>query len=1102
MVEDADNPNTPHEDTVIPLPSDLEARVYEIWLDGDASERTAALDALLADYPKHGKALRLLCKRLTTSDDVLGKVQTGVAPATPERIGPYEILEEVGAGGFGVVYRAKQHDPVQRTVAIKLLLAGRMHGANLIRFENERQTLALMEHPAIAHVFDAGATREGQPYFVMEFVEGAPITEYCDVHRLDIQSRLGLFGQVCAAVHHAHQKGVVHRDIKPANVLVCKQDGRATPKIIDFGVAKVMFGTAARQSYATLEGGLVGTPEYMSPEQASSKPIDTRTDVYALGVLLYELLTGELPYERDRLQTGSLIDVARIICDEEPRRPSNALTRPSVEVSMVAASRDTNPQRLLRSLRADLDWVVLKALQKDPAARYDSAATLSEDVDRYCRYLPVEARQPVFFYTARKFVRRHRVGVAVAMFVILTSALAVSGLIWALFEVDAAREEAVGNGREATRRGEEATAQRNRAVLNAYAANLSAARLALDAGAVADAERRLKDTPAHLRGWEWRYLNAICDQSAIRMDLKMGRLLQLAWLSDTQLIVSTIDRQGIHVWDLTTRSVVRSFDGFDAFDAIMALTPDRRWLVTGSSRGIERWNVASGRLSAVLAPCPHSPFMALSPEGDRLAWSERGAQVVKLLEVSGERQPREVWSSDVGIWGLGFSPDGKSLLVSTWEAETAMITVVDIASGTAGRTFEVDTLPLAIMEFDVTGKRLFTGGVSSLLRVWDFASGKLLREFPCPDRIGRFVQTADGRRAYATGGYYVGWVASWDMEKLERIGEFSGHRLAVSGLGLAPDGKRFATASRDGTVRIWPSAAPPRFVELSTGSPMRQLTQSHDGKRMATASTRGEWKVWSVDTLEVIGQGDTEHLFNGCAVQGDVICVFGEVLRGYDIKTGEELFAMECSGDSLRDVVFEPDGKLTGRTFHNRLVHFEPGTDKEGRFVDAPFEVTALRLGHSAASTLVTCLIAGCKDGIVRFLQPGTLEVIGEFAATPGIQIDEVAQHGGRLAVSGPNGTVRVFDMVGEAPPLICQGPEGRFMTLVFSPDGHRLVTGVANKTVQIWDLQTGTELLALETSTTANEVCFSNDGRKLFVRSQRWRESETTILVFEAPAK
>ena len=336
-------------------------------------------------------------------------------------IGPYRLVQMIGAGGMGEVWRAEQVAPFRRTVALKLIKAGTDTRAALARFESERQALALMEHPNIAKVFDAGATPEGRPYFVMECVPGLPITGYCDRHRFTIHERLALFMQVCEGVQHAHQKAVIHRDLKPSNVLVTDVDQKPVPKIIDFGLAKA---TGARLSQATMyteAGGVVGTPDYMSPEQADSseRNIDTRTDVYSLGVILYELLAGVLPYgSRKSDGTGKAAMLAKIR-SEEPTLPSSQLKGRGESSRDSAEKRREEPQALRRHLRGELDWITMKALEKDRSRRYGSPSELAADIQRYLNNEPVLAGPPSNTYRAGKFIRRHRFGVGVAAAAVL-----------------------------------------------------------------------------------------------------------------------------------------------------------------------------------------------------------------------------------------------------------------------------------------------------------------------------------------------------------------------------------------------------------------------------------------------------------------------------------------------------------------------------------------------------------------------------------------------------------------------------------------------------------------------------------------------------------
>jgi serine/threonine protein kinase len=333
-----------------------------------------------------------------------------IAEGPGSRLGPYRLLRQLGEGGMGAVFLAEQSHPVQRIVALKIIKPGMDSAQVIARFEAERQALALMDHPHIAKVLDAGTTDSGRPYFVMELVKGVPITKYADEHRLTPRQRLELFLPVCEAVQHAHQKGIIHRDLKPSNVLVALYDDRPVPKVIDFGVAKATGARLTERTLFTEFGAVVGTLEYMSPEQAelNQLDIDTRSDVYSLGVLLYELLTGTTPLSRERLKKAGLLEVLRLIREEEPPRPSTRLST-TEELPHIAANRGLEPRRLSRLVRGELDWIVMKALEKDRNRRYESPNSLAQDIRRYLQDEPVQACPPSAAYRLRKLARRHRV---------------------------------------------------------------------------------------------------------------------------------------------------------------------------------------------------------------------------------------------------------------------------------------------------------------------------------------------------------------------------------------------------------------------------------------------------------------------------------------------------------------------------------------------------------------------------------------------------------------------------------------------------------------------------------------------------------------------
>jgi serine/threonine protein kinase len=352
-------------------------------------------------------------------------------------IGPYKLIQQIGEGGFGVVFLAEQERPVKRRVALKVIKPGMDTRQVIARFEAERQALAMMDHPNIAKVHDAGTTENGRPYFVMELAQGVPITEYCDQCNLTTRERLELFITVCQAVQHAHQKGVIHRDIKPTNVLVALQDGQPAPKVIDFGVAKAVGQRLTEHTLTTAFAQMVGSPLYMSPEQAELSPlgVDTRSDIYSLGVMLYELLAGTTPFDKDRLHAASYDELRRIIREEEPPRPSARLSTLAADVATtVAEHRRTDARRLRQTVRGELDWIVMKCLEKDRNRRYETPNSLARDIERFLNDEPVQACPPSAIYRLRKYVRRNKVALAFA-------ALVLGGLVYLAYSNVAIKRE-------------------------------------------------------------------------------------------------------------------------------------------------------------------------------------------------------------------------------------------------------------------------------------------------------------------------------------------------------------------------------------------------------------------------------------------------------------------------------------------------------------------------------------------------------------------------------------------------------------------------------------------------------------------------------------
>ncbi len=403
--------------------------IFSDALEWPAAERAAFLDrACAGDATLRTRVAALLAGHEEAADFLENPPADFRIPPQPEEhpgdmIGRYTLIKKIGEGGCGVVYLAEQKEPVRRRVALKVIKLGMDTRAVIARFEAERQALAMMDHPDIARVLDAGATASGRPFFVMEFVDGVPITKFCDDHGLSMHARLWLFSRVCLALQHAHQKGIIHRDLKPSNILVAMHDGEPSPKVIDFGIAKATQGRLTERTLVTALEQFMGTPAYMSPEQAERRDldIDTRSDVYSLGVVLYELLTGRPPHDPQSLVRAGLDEIRRIIREVDPPRPSTRVsTLNGADRATVARLRGAGPMQLTSVLRGDLDWIVMRCLEKDRDRRYGTAHELAEDVRRHLRHEPVEARPPHTLYRAQKFIARNRLACASAAAIALS----------------------------------------------------------------------------------------------------------------------------------------------------------------------------------------------------------------------------------------------------------------------------------------------------------------------------------------------------------------------------------------------------------------------------------------------------------------------------------------------------------------------------------------------------------------------------------------------------------------------------------------------------------------------------------------------------------
>jgi serine/threonine protein kinase len=635
------------------------------------------------------------------------------APGT--RIGPYKLLQRIGEGGMGTVWMAEQQEPVRRLVALKVVKAGLDSAHVIARFEAERQALALMDHPNIARVLDAGATGTGRPYFVMELVKGVPITTYCDEYRLTPRERLELFVPVCRAVQHAHQKGIIHRDLKPSNVLVAPYDGKPVVKVIDFGVAKAAGQRLTERTLFTEFGAVVGTLEYMSPEQAelNNQDIDTRSDVYSLGVLLYELLTGTTPLTRQGCKQAPFTELLRQIREEEPPRPSTRLSSSKEALALISARRQTEPAQLTKLVRGELDWIVMKALEKDRARRYESANGLARDVERYLHDEPVEACPPSAGYRLRKLARRYRGVLVVAAVFMALLVLGAAVSTWLAVRATvaegaalAARDEEAEQRRKADQQTEIANRRAEDLAWEDYINRVNRAYREVQEDNLALAEDLLHGCSADRRGWEWHYVKRLCKLPRLELDT-VGRVNAVAFSPDGAWIASG---SGVPNWVAPAETDEPAIDVWDA--------------VTGRRRQTLRG----------LKGCVYD--VAFSPDGRRIAVGS-GFYTPKneaRLSVFDAVNLQAVWSMsepDLTAMSVAFSPDGKSLAVGYGlrNGETAgKVKVWEVASGRETTGFRGPVGGVHKVAFSPDGQRLAVPG-SGIVEVWDLRSRTKVRDF-------------------------------------------------------------------------------------------------------------------------------------------------------------------------------------------------------------------------------------------------------------------------------------------------------------------------------------------------------------------------------------
>jgi WD40 repeat protein/serine/threonine protein kinase len=1036
--------------------------------------------------------------------------------------GRYKLLEEIGEGGMGSVWMAQQTEPVKRLVAVKLVKAGMDSRQVIARFEAERQALALMDHANIGRVLDAGTTSAGRPYFVMDLVKGVPITRYCDEHRLTPLQRLELFIPVCQAVQHAHQKGIIHRDIKPSNVLVALYDGKPVPKVIDFGVAKAAGHPLTEKTLVTGFGAIVGTLEYMSPEQAevNQLDIDTRSDIYSLGVLLYELLTGSPPFTRKDLEKAGMLEMLRVIREQEPSRPSTKLST-AEGLPTLAANRGTEPAKLTRLVRGELDWIVMKALEKDRSRRYETANGFAMDVQRYLADEPVQACPPSVGYRVGKFIRRHKLALGTAALVSASLLLAVVVLavsnvrIQEESQATAAEKEAKENAladklRAEQKRREEEEKKKEEAEGRARANDgwkqtayyQKTARILAECqrSNLALAEELLAECPQELRRWEWDYLSRLSRAELRRVAPSGLTNWRDIVLSPGATHLASVDGAVVRVHDLATgkETLAKPATGFGQ-NVSVRFGPGGKLLgLYGWSRNepgnpvtplLQVWDAATGKECLVAKGTAEkggrNDFWSIA-FNHRLphvsAADQRGRVLTFDLETG-----KEVWRIDAypktptpppnHSWytALVYSPDGTQLIS---ECEGAEIKAWDAATGKFLRTLKGGERSQAWLTFSPKGTWLILVGPEREVRLCDPVTGETKRSargFDLPITAVAFSRD-EKRLAIGTSD---GRVGLWDLTTGREIGAYrtaagNTHRVMF-------------TAAGDQLATINIRAAPiVQFWDATRGAEARVLAPvagyravfSPDGRRVAATAANSATNSF--------------HVFV------------------WDADTGQELHRLGDEGDIPFAVAWSSDGAflaaaVTSSRDLGMVKVWDARTGQCVRILSDPR--VPLELSSPLGFALGT---AGMPLGTAA-QSAVALHLLREKAQSvrQGAPCDAVAwsANGRYIASGGQDRVVRLWDaatgkQLWESKSFWENGAHDRSISgLVFSSDGRRLVSATGgieraamNKwnwppdmvntppDLKVWDVVTGKELLSLTLRDKTEALALSPDGQTLAV--------------------
>ncbi len=1030
-----------------------------------------AAGAFLPEEPAPGAAQAALASAVGCMGPEI-RSESALNETPGERIGRYKLLQKIGEGGCGVVYMAAQEEPVRRKVALKVIKLGMDTRSVVARFEAERQALALMDHPNIARVLDTGATEAGRPYFVMELVRGRKITTYCDEQRLSMRQRLELFIQVCQAVQHAHQKGVIHRDLKPSNILVTERDGVPVPKVIDFGIAKAFGGVQLtdRTLFTAFEQ-FIGTPAYMSPEQArfGELDIDTRSDIYSLGVLLYELLTGKTPFETEVLLASGLDGMRQTIREKQPLRPSTRLTMlGNAELTTTASHRGVDPLKLVHLLRGDLDWIIMKCLEKDRVRRYETANGLSFDILRHLNNQPVIARPPSRIYEFRKTVQRHKVGFAATATIILVLAAGTAISTW---EAVHARRAERARQTEATRATQEADRARNaekiatekttlaererdRAEVNLYAADMNLAQRAFEENNLDHALNLLcKHQPSagakDLRGWEWRRLWQLCQSDEF---FTLGQQVEPI--------------------------------------SALAQSPDNKWLLIASGAEspdgeVKLWDLAEKRLVNTFASGDSIVSAVFSHDGELVAFGtvKNGVRIWNL------NLRREVDSIPINQWprggcGLAFSPAGHLLAIGD---RAGLITLWDCESRSPRFKLRGHTYSVPSLAFNQDGSRLVSAAWDHTVRLWDTTTGMQVADFgknACWFQAVTF--SPDGQLVAA--GDWRGRVHVWQVPDRRRMVLLTNHTAWVSSVAFSPDGKALMSAGADYMMRFCNTS---NWAELGTLKGHRDeisaATYSHDGNLIFSGDKSGWIKVWSAAAKPrgpPCMRMPPDWALDQAAIAPDASAVaFMHTNKSFSLLSGSDLHRLGEVTNSeplipVADWVLSPGGKrlaLLGRAgrvrildgmTHEERVPIESGS--EGDLCGLAFSIDGELLAVGGNRTLSVWNVHNGKL-VAKVLRADTNRLTGL----------TFSRDRSTIAVAGSTGTVEVWE-IGKPSTVFWKAHRGEFDT-AFVPGEKTLITAGRDANLVLWDISTQTQKRKLgRTSNAFYSVAVTPDGTRI----------------------